>query len=361
MVNNEFGKLKKVVVGREHEFNKRYIDFTFKQMYKSNLGLNLIYNEEFTQYKIDYDISNERILDLDNLSKTLESYGVEVIRPDGYTTPNFFKYIDNRDYMDSCANSVRDLIFTYKDLLIETNTFVIPRIHESSLFLDKIRKEYHKFDSIQTNIYQKKIDTEDWETAQSRIEQAINNGTLDSFESYIEAANLLKINDDILCNIGSVDQYRGYLNLKKIINKYYPKVKLYPIYMADNHIDGTLVPLTEGVFLANEIFLKTNYIKDNLPKEFKSWKIIYARDQYMENKKYWEEVNKCPIALASTRGMDINILSLDRKKIIIQDSAIKTIDVLDKNGFEPIPVQFRHSELFAGGIHCSTLDLERDD
>ena len=81
----------------------------------------------------------------------------------------------------------------------------------------------------------------------------------------------------------------------------------------------------------------------------------------MENKKYWEEVNKCPIALASTRGMDINILSLDRKKIIIQDSAIKTIDVLDKNGFEPIPVQFRHSELFAGGIHCSTLDLERDD
>ena len=36
--------------------------------------------------------------------------------------------------------------------------------------------------------------------------------------------------------------------------------------MADNHIDGTLVPLTEGVFLANEIFLKTNYIKDNLPK-----------------------------------------------------------------------------------------------
>ena len=361
MLNNEFGKLKKIVVGREHEFNKRYIDFTFKQMYKANLGLNLIYNEEFTQYKIDYDVSNERIQDLDNLAKVLESYNIEVIRPDGYKTPSFFKYIDGRDYMNSCANSVRDLIFTYKDLLIETNTFVIPRLNENSLFLDKIRKDYHKFYSIQTNIYKDKIDIEDWETAKTRIDKVIANGNLDTFESYIEAANILKINDDILCNIGSVDQYKGYLQIKEIIKRYYPKVKIYPIYMADNHIDGTLMPLTEGVFLANEMFLKTDYIKNNLPKEFKSWKIIYARDKYMENKKYWEEINKCPIALASSRGMDINVLSIDRKKIIIQDSAVKTIDVLDKNGFEPIPIQFRHSELFAGGIHCSTLDLERED
>lgn len=360
MTNNEFGLLKKVVVGREHEFSKRQIDFTFKQMYKANLGLNLIYNQGFTQYKIDYEISNERIQDLDNLSSLLESFGIEVIRPDGFKTPEFFKYIDNNDYMKSCANSTRDLIFTYKDLLLETNTFVIPRLFENKLFIDKI-KNNKIFESIQTDIYPEKIDTEDWEIAKSRIDKVLTEGNLESFESYIEAANLLKINDDILVNIGSVDQYKGYLQIKEIIKRYYPKTELHPIYMADNHIDGTLMPLTEGVFLANEMFLKTNYIKDNLPEKFKNWKIIYARDQYMENKKYWEEINKCPIALASTRGMDINILSLDRKRIIIQDSAYKTIDVLADNGFEPIPIQFRHSELFAGGIHCSTLDLERDN
>ena len=105
--------------------------------------------------------------------------------------------------------------------------------------------------------------TEDWETAKTRIDKVIANGNLDTFESYIEAANILKINDDILCNIGSVDQYKGYLQIKEIIKRYYPKVRIYPIYMADNHIDGTLIPLTEGVFLANERFLKTDYIKNN--------------------------------------------------------------------------------------------------
>lgn len=361
MVNNEFGKLKKIVVGREHEFSKRCIDFTFKQMYKSNLGLNSIYNENFTQYKIDYEVSNERIQDLDNLEKLLtDVYGVEVIRPEGYRIPEFFKYQD-KEYMRSCANAVRDLIFTYKDLIIETNTFVIPRLEESSLFLDKIKNERHKFESIQGHIDPKKIDIEDWETTKARIDQAIADGKVSNFESYIEAANLLKINDDIIVNIGSVDQYNGYLKLKKIIQRHYPKTELHPVYMADNHIDGTLVPLKEGVFLANERFVKTNYIKNNLPEKFKSWDILYARDSYKKDRKYWEKVNKCPIALASSRGMDINVLSLDRKRIIIQDSAIKTIDLLDANGFEPIPIEFRHSELFAGGIHCSTLDVERED
>jgi glycine amidinotransferase len=67
------------------------------------------------------------------------------------------------------------------------------------------------------------------------------------------------------------------------------------------------------------------------------------------------------MALASSRGMDINVLSLDRNNVLIQHDATRTAELLYKNGFTPIPIQFRHGEIFAGGIHCSTLDLERDD
>ena len=35
------------------------------------------------------------------------------------------------------------------------------------------------------------------------------------------------------------------------------------MYIADSHIDGTLMPLKEGVFLVNEQFLNTNYIKNH--------------------------------------------------------------------------------------------------
>jgi glycine amidinotransferase len=121
-----------------------------------------------------------------------------------------------------------------------------------------------------------------------------------------------------------------------------------------------LLPLKEGVFLANETFLGTNYIRNHLPTKFKNWKILYAQDTYISDRKYWDDISKNPISLASSRGMDINVLSLDRERILINDDAYKTADLLDKNGFIPVPIKFRHGEIFAGGIHCSTLDLERE-
>ena len=36
-------------------------------------------------------------------------------------------------------------------------------------------------------------------------------------------------------------------------------------------------------------------------------------------------------------------------------------DELEKYNVESIPVQFRHSTIFGGGLHCSTLDLEREN
>lgn len=67
------------------------------------------------------------------------------------------------------------------------------------------------------------------------------------------------------------------------------------------------------------------------------------------------------IKLASERGMDLNILSLDSKRVLVNKNAVHTADVLDKNGFEVIQVELENGEIFAGGIHCSTLDLERED
>jgi glycine amidinotransferase len=52
---------------------------------------------------------------------------------------------------------------------------------------------------------------------------------------------------------------------------------------------------------------------------------------------------------------------LNEKRILIRDNAILTIKALEKAGFTPIPVQLRHSELFGGGIHCSTVDVYRKE
>jgi glycine amidinotransferase len=67
------------------------------------------------------------------------------------------------------------------------------------------------------------------------------------------------------------------------------------------------------------------------------------------------------IRLASSRGMDINVLSIDENTVLVNKRAIGVKDILDKNNFNIIEVELDYGEIFAGGIHCSTLDLVRDD
>lgn len=378
MVNNEFGKLKSCVVGTEFNFSKRNIDFTFKNMYRTNLGIDSLYDSNFTYYEIDQQIISERREDLDNLEKVLIEHGVDVIRPKEHIQPRIFNYLNKKDFMHSAASNVRDIVFTYKDLVIETRNSVINRIHENQLYFDKVkikfpdnkyidltkesfsRLDFDLFKKYKGKIVKKGLDLEDWSTTKDRLKQDMYNMS-NNYTTYIDAANMIKINDDIICNIGSINQYLGYMQLKQLFEKYYPEVTLHEMYIADSHIDGTLIPLKEGVFLANEIFLHSNKIKEELPSKFKNWEIIYAQDRHLDEKVYWDLASRSPMALASSRGMDINVLSLDRDKILIQDDANRTIDLLGKHGFTPIPIKFRHGEIFAGGIHCSTLDLDREE
>jgi len=59
--------------------------------------------------------------------------------------------------------------------------------------------------------------------------------------------------------------------------------------------------------------------------------------------------------------MDINVLSISENHVLVNTKSIGVQDVLEKNGFSISTVDLKHSEVFAGGIHCSTLDLERED
>ena len=377
MVKNEFGKLKSCVVGTEFNFTKRNIDFTFKNMYKTNLGIEKLYDSNFCCYEIDQQVLKERREDLENLEKILKEYGVNVIRPTEHKVPKIFTYNNEKDFMHSAANNVRDIVFTYADLIIETRNSVINRINENQLYLDQIKDIFpnnkyinlvnENFSKLDIELFHKHngcivkegLDLEEWSTTKDRL--CDNTIDINNYTSYIDAANMIKINDDIICNIGSINQYLGFLQLQKLFKEYYPKVTLHKMFIADSHIDGTLIPLKEGVFLANEIFLHSNKIKEELPEKFKNWTIIYAQDKHINEKIYWDMTNSSPMALASSRGMDINVLSIDRNKILIQDDAYRTIELLDKNNFTPIPIRFRHGEIFAGGIHCSTLDLDRED
>jgi glycine amidinotransferase len=168
----------------------------------------------------------------------------------------------------------------------------------------------------------------------------------------VDGAQFLRIGKDCVVNINSYNQYLGY----EWIKSFYPDTDFHVLHVADNHIDGCLICLRPGVFLVNPLYPN---IKDLLPAKFRNWTYLYPKD--LTANIDVRGMTDIDIRLASSRGMDVNVLSVDENTVLVTDRAVGVADILDKNGFTVIPIKLEHGEIFAGGIHCSTLDLVRED
>ena len=348
--NTSFGKLREVIVGRELNLDRRIVDVTFKTFYKEAIGQTL-YESPFDEYQIQHKFISERIFDLDNLAQVLTNLGITVYRPDEISsvikikTPTF-------QTEASSASNVRDLTLVYHDMIIETPTYVRNRYFENRALYSIYSKCFDNgkggkwVKAPNTALTETSIDLDDWKKPR-------NYTHIDSrFEMGIDGAQFLRIGRDVIVNVTTYNHYLGY----KWVESFFPDSTFHMISIADNHIDGAIICLKPGVFLVDP---KYKNLKDILPSKFKSWKFIYPEN--LPSNIDTKGMTNIDIRLASSRGMDINVLSIDENTVIVNDRAIGVIHSLEKNGFTVIPVQLRHGEIFAGGIHCSTLDINRDD
>lgn len=351
----EYDTLKRVVVGVENYENSKLVDVTLKHFFKDNLK-DYYRDENFTSYNVSDECIEERKQDLDGLAQLLSNEGIDVLRPNSCNRLKSIKtpFFSSIFYSNS---NVRDLTLTVGNKIITSQTTVRSRYFENILLNDILVEEINKHDKIVlspplASLADDKLDLCDW-----REYVKIDDKQFDSnYEILFDAANCIKVtSNDIIMNIGNHNHYNGYIWLKKIL----PEINIHPVYLCDNHIDGTLLPIRDGVFLVNSCFLKDN-IKQYLPKKFHSWHFIEVNERKLDPEIYDKLILTGP-QLATYEGIDINVLSISPDKIIVQDSAVHVMDKLDKNGFTVLPVKFRHGVLFGGGIHCSTLDLCRND
>jgi glycine amidinotransferase len=294
---------------------------------------------------------DQRNIELDNLATTLSRLGVTVHRPDildkivPFSTPSF------KSEMSSASN-VRDVTWVYGNKLIETPTFVRNRYYENALLFDVYNRAYDKGRGGQwikaplTELTEDTIDLGHW--GETRDYTNIP----DNFVMAIDGAQFLRIGRDVIVNVNSYNQYLGY----EWVKSFFPDTDFHVLHVADNHIDGCLICLKPGVFLVNP-----NYpnIRDLLPEKFRSWKYLYPSDLSVNIDV--TGMTDIDLRLASSRGMDVNILSIDEDTVIISERAHGVKDILERNGFNTVSVKLEHGEIFAGGIHCSTLDLVRED
>jgi glycine amidinotransferase len=351
--HTEWGRLREVIVGRELELPHRIMDTTFRAFYASNIRHTQF--AAYDEYKISADLIQERIEDLDGLANILASLGVTVLRPDSvtksvpFTTPEFKSLL-------SSASNVRDLTLTYRDMIIETPPLIRGRYFENRNMHQIFKRHFYDGskwlrapDVLMTS---DSFDSEEWDNPRD-----FDHIDFARWDLGIDAAQYLKLGQDVFCNISTYNHHLGARWVEQILG---PDVNIHMIdSMVDNHLDGNILPLRPGVFLVNESALEKP-IKEYLPQKFHNWTFINSDNGEIKVKNYDNQSTPF-VQLCSYRGMDMNVLSVDENTVLVNDDAHHTIRVLEEAGFNAIPVRLRHCELFGGGIHCSTLDTVRDD
>ncbi len=349
-VYTEWAPLKEVVVGSCVNFNMCGIDRSFRFLYDNRDGRHA---DRDTPHRINQRYLDERQEDLDNLQRLLEAEGVTVRRPkrletiDKVVTPFFESYTTGCD-------SPRDMYLCIGDQIIESSPTNRKRYFEGFLLKD-VFVEYFRSGAKGVVAPRPTLDDAalDFSFWKEHIDDPIRKPEElePTYEIAFDVANCLKFGRDVVMNVGTKNHELGQVWLQRHLGDSY---RVHPIRLCDSHIDGHIMPIAPGKLLVNEGAMYRQY--ERLPKPLQKWDRIHILDKGTRF-----DYPDDHLQMATNVGMSVNVLSLDEERILIRDNAVLTIKALEKAGFKPIPVRLRHSELFGGGLHCSTVDVRRQE
>ena len=354
-IYTEWAPLQEVLLGDFHNYSvpKQIddVDISFRSFFHDNVFAEV---RKFARYKLNVyaqdvkkypeQIEAERDEDLDGLASLLQGMGIVVKRPrrmqviQEVVTPNW------TNVTSPCGN-IRDQFLVIGDEIIETSPLMRGRYFENDLV------KHHLLDYFQRGAR--------WTVAPRpmMLEESFDRSYFDEnppdvdaskFEIMFDGAQCLKFGRDIVFNVANENHRLGATWLQRHLTS---RFRIHEVRITDNHIDGMFLPLRPGVLLMkNEMYAKRHL----LPLPLQKWDVVRFMDDERPN------TDDCDVMLAS-KGINLNVLSLDERRVVINTGATRTIKELARRGFEPIPVRLRHSRLFSGAFHCSTLDIRRDE
>ncbi|PIK14015.1 hypothetical protein [Halobacteriovorax sp. JY17] len=345
-IYTEWDPLREIIVANCYNINRINVDLSFKYFFHENLKDGFVKNSISLQQKI----VEQRQEDLDSFSDFLIKKKIEVSRPQKLEEIKKFNTPEFSDWTCPVINP-RDQVLVYGNEIIETSCIWRMRYFENDLMKDSFRKYFLK-GSRWICSPRPVMNDESYDFEFKDDLDEIANGPFKNFEIMFDGAQCLKFGKDILMNISNRNHYLGYLWLRGHLGE---DVKIHPVCLTDHHIDGMLMPLAPGVVLINSSSMKQKI--ERLPKELQKWKYIQVPVPH-----------DAPCGIDETylasQNINVNILSLSEKEVVTfnedgnPDHALA--ETLAKNGFNVHTVKLRHSRLFGGGLHCSTLDMVRD-
>jgi glycine amidinotransferase len=355
--NNEWSKLKEVIVGDSFKLHSYQLDLSFKLFFNDN-AYYFWHRDKKDELLIKGQYIDELNEDLNGLVSTLESLDIKVHRPTPLKNIHKFK----TPYWESVcvpALNVRDQAIVIGNEIIETPCCIRSRYFENDL-LKPIFYKYFKEGAGWVVMPRPIMTDKSFDLSYSVnqmhytdvdfVEEQVDNEFDYEHEIMIDAAQITRFGKRLLVNVANKNHLLGFNWLKNYLEpKGYELYKLRNI--ADNHTDSFIVPLTEG-----KLMLRNKSIMDKLPDWLQKWDILVPP----QPKDNWFPDYPSDQLYLTSKYIDLNILSIDGNKIIVNSLCPELIDFLDENGFTPIPVRHRHRRIFAGGFHCFTLDMVRD-
>ena len=324
--DNDWGELKEIIVGtakgyRFPDYNKSFHSCQFPE-----------YDVRKVPYGTNYPawVINEQESDLDTLAKILAMQGLIVHRPDiTHIRPNNW-----HNY------SPRDCTLIVGDTIIETPSPILNRQHETWGYrktFASLNERGYKWIKAPTPI----LFDENFKTDATGVP------SLNNEEILFEAANCVRVNDDILFQVSNTGNEKGARWLQDVLGDKY-KVHICKNLYSYAHLDSTIIPLREGLVMYNA----SRVNEDNEPELFKSWDKIWIDECYSSSRK-----TNLPWGASAWIGM--NMLSINPHLAIVDKKQKQIIEKLKKHNIDVIPLELRHDRLLAGGFHCVTLDLIR--
>ena len=330
-------------------------------------------------------IAAETEEDYQNIVRTLEQFGVEVLRPDLPTPENQFQHgayvsppMTPRDYTvmigdtfyENCSQPL-----DFLDFYLSVKTDSWPELTDQSQFenlpnwIKTECREVHGYDQYVGNknpCYDKIFD---------RIRQQ-GNRVISNLDAAVNGAMVSRIGRDLYFGTDRYDQDQT--ELQQRISAEFPHTRNH-IVNTGGHSDGTYCPVCPGLIVSLQ---DVPTYTDTFP----GWEVVYLPGQswdmvepFMELKKknsgkWWipgfehdpDVTDLVETWLGHWTGyveetvFDVNMLIIDPKNVMVFNYNKQVFDALDRYGITPHIVPFRHRYFWDGGIHCVTSDLHRE-
>ena len=374
--HNEWDPLKAVVVGSVEAFSPGL------EVEKSNRSVleraRVIARTAFPQWYLD-----EVAEDLEDLCGIFRQAGITVLRPawteasEEFETPNWA----------ACGYdlyNVRDLHVVFGDTLIVSAPSSRFRLFENvgmrALFYEHFFDEGFRWICAPTprlqGTFLRELEREPnpLEAIEDSLHQQLGRGLTETFhrldddEIIFDAANIIRLGQDVLFLISSTGNPKAAAWLQNILGPDY-RVRITHTYRS-SHLDSTILPLRSGTVLLNG----ARVTDATCPAVLSSWDKIYFTDvapvpasetDFHRDVRIpvYNQLRALGVASSlnhiSSAWAGLNVLSLDPQTVLVHDQQSGLMKTLEAKGFTVIPVRMRHCYTMLGGLHCTTLDVNR--